>query len=474
MRDAILFFNWAVFGYFILFNGILLATMLIGARVTTRSRRDLRPDAYDDIFANPLTPGVSILVPAYNEEKSILDCVHSLLSTRYPNIEVIVADDGSTDDTFVVLREKYELNEVVVRPTADVRIAGNVETVWRSESDPRLTVVRKQNASRRSDALNAALAYATCPLVATIDADSVLADDAMLRIVRPFIDDPDRVVACGGIIQAANGATMRAGHVLERAYPTRLIERIQVVEYLRTFVLARCGWARMRSLLLISGAFGVFRRDVLLDVGGFDNESLAEDLDLVIRIHRHLRDAEVDYKVAFTSDPVCWTEVPGTRESLARQRLRWSQGLAETMWKHRAMMLRPRYGRVGMVALPYYAAFELMSPVVEILGLAALIIGLHLGIVNVPFAILFFLASIGFSFTLSMLALLVDRRMLRSYSDVSGRPALGATLVESLVFRWSHAWWRLRGLGYTLVKRRSGWGELQRQGFVGLETAERR
>jgi len=219
-----------------------------------------------------------------------------------------------------------------------------------------------------------------------VDADSLLEEESLLRVVKPFIDDP-RVVATGGAIRAANGSTVERGRVVDATMPRSWIERVQVLEYLRSFLLGRTGWSRLGALLIISGAFGVFRRDVVLEVGGLDLETLGEDAELVTRIHRMTSEQRRDFRVAFVAEPVCWTEVPHSGAILSRQRRRWSQGLAEILWKHRRMMLNPRYGRIGLVALPYYFLFELIGPIVELTGLPIVALGLAFGLVDPAFAL---------------------------------------------------------------------------------------
>src|SRR3954451_10739731 len=338
LADVINGFNWFVLAYFLLLNTGYLLLIGIASVDVSRWLRRVSVAGHDDIFANPLTPAVSIIVPAYNEELSIVENVRTMLVLKYPEFEVVVVDDGSTDATFERLREAFDLVETNHAVSQEVPTIGEVKSIHVPAGGGPLMVVRKVNAGRRSDAVNVGLNAAHHPLVCMIDADSLLEVDALLRVVKPFIDDPRRVVASGGVIRAANGSRIESGHVVDATMPRRWVERVQVLEYLRSFLLGRTGWSRLGGLLIISGAFGVFRRDVVVEVGGLDLTTLGEDAELVARIHRTLRGQKCDYRVAFVPEPVCWTEVPHSSEILARQRRRWSQGLAEVLWTHRRMM----------------------------------------------------------------------------------------------------------------------------------------
>lgn len=460
-------FNWLVLGYFVALNVVYLLVVVGALTVMIRSTRRSDPVSRDDIFANPLTPPVSVLIPAFNEQAGIVESVRGMLALHYPQLEVVVVDDGSTDDTFEVLRKEFDLVEVAPVIDAVLPMRGAVRSMHVPAADVPLVVVRKVNAGRRADALNVALNAARYPLVCMVDADSILDPDALLRVAQPFVDDPDRVVASGGAIRAANGSTVYRGQVVEHRQPHTWLERIQVIEYLRAFLVGRTGWSNVGGLLIISGAFGLFRREVIVDLGGLDADSLGEDADLVAGLHRHLRDAGRDYSVVFVPEPVCWTELPVDRRSLGRQRQRWSHGLVQVLWKQRRMMLNPRYGRVGMVVMPYYLVFELLGPVIEVLGLVAVVTGVALGVVDVPFALLLAVAALGYGILLSLAAIAVDQ--LTEHRPVRSRELLLmflAAILENLGYRQVHAWWRLRGLVAGITGRTAAWGAMPRTGFV--------
>lgn len=467
VSDAISGFNMIVLGYFVALNVTYLAVLGGAVAVIVRARRRNDGAHRDDIFANPLTPGVSILVPAFNEAAGITESVRSLLALRYPIFEVIVVDDGSTDDTFAILMAEFDLREVAPAFDVEVETLGAVHSMHVASGREPLTVVRKTNAKRRADALNVGLNVARYPLVCMIDADSILEPDALLRIAQPFIDDPEKVIATGGVIRAANGATVQRGCVVANGQPRRWVERIQAIEYLRAFLVGRTGWSRISGLLIISGAFGLFRRDAIIAVGGLDASSLGEDADLVASLHRHYRDEGTPYSIVFVPEPVCWTELPSNCRTLASQRCRWSSGLAQVLWKQRRMMLNPLYGRIGMLVLPYYLVFELLGPVVELLGLVSVAVGSVLGLVNLPLALLLATMALAYGALLSFAALATDE--LTDYRPQSWKDlgiAAVAAVAENFGYRQLHAWWRLKGLVRIITGRDLTWGEMPRAGFA--------
>jgi len=435
LRDLISGFDWFVLVYFVLLNSGYLGLIAIASVDVSRWMRRLGFAGHDDIFANPLTPGVSVLVPAYNEELSIVESTRAMLALKYPEFEVIVVDDGSTDTTFERMREAFDLVEVERVIPDDVPTIGRVLSAHAPASGAPLLVVRKENAGRRSDPLNVGINAARQPLVCMVDADSLLEEEALLRVVKPFIDD-QRVVGTGGAIRAANGSTVERGRVTDPRMPRRWLERVQVLEYLRSFLLGRTGWSRIGALLIISGAFGVFRREVVVEVGGLDLQTLGEDAELVTKIHRLSHEEKRGYRLAFVAEPVCWTEVPGDTGVLGRQRRRWSQGLAEILWKHRRMMLNPRYGRIGLLTLPYYLLFEAIGPIVELTGIPIVILAFVLGVANPAFVLLFAAVALGYGMFVSISALAVEEFSFRRYPrwrDLAA--ALLAAVAENIGYR---------------------------------------
>lgn len=471
MRDVVAFvlnaFNGFVLVYFIVLNTSYLVLIWLAATMTKhRVERD-DTAAVEDILTSPLTPSISVIIPAWNEEAFIVDSAHAALRLRYPDHEVVIVDDGSTDSTFERLRAEFDLVETAPIDDSDVPLTGPIRSVHVPATGERLTVVRKENAGTRSDAVNAGVNAASKQLVCFVDADSLLESDALLRTVQPFVDDPDRIVATGGVIRALNGCEVVDGEVVDARQPSGWVARIQVIEYLRSFLLGRTGWSRLGALMIISGAFGLYRRDIVVELGGLDDESLGEDFDLLMGVHRHLLDRGVEYRVAYVPDPVCWTEVPSSFRVLRAQRKRWSHGLAQVLWKYRGMMFRPTYGRVGSVGMPYYVAFELLGPVIELVGLIVVIAGLSFGLINIPLAMLFFAVAILYSILVSVASLVVEEINFHRYErwrDIG--IGFVVAFVENLGFRQLHAFWRLEGLWAAVRGTDAGWGEMTRVGLA--------
>lgn len=417
-------------------------------------------------FANPLAPGVSVIVPAHNEATVILESVTALLQLRYARTEVVVVDDGSRDSTAAILVDAFDMVPDRMAVASAIEQEGATIETLRSRVHPGLILVRKESVGRRSDAVNAGLRVASHELVCMIDADSILDPDALLHVVQPFIDD-DRVVAAGGVVLPSNGATVRAGRIVSTRVPRSIIVRTQVLEYLRAFLVGRSGWSSLNGLLIISGAFGIFRRQAVVDLGGLDAASLAEDADLVVGLHRMMRERGVPFRVVFCPEPVCWTEVPSTLKVLRKQRERWSQGLGELLWKYRHMIGRPRFGVLGVVTMPYFVLFELVGPFVELLGIAMIALGLVTG--TLPWSLLWMYvgASVLLATLGSLAAMLVEEVSFARYPRARDVGALvWAALAEPFWFHFLHSWWRAVGVVRALRRKESEWGEMARAGFT--------
>lgn len=458
--------QWPVLIYFVVINTSYLILIGLAAWDFVHHLRRVEQSGRPERIAGDFAPSVTVVVPMYNEAVGIVSSLQSLLALHYPHHQVVAVDDGSTDDTFAVLERAFDLVPV------DREIPDEVPVVSRllSVNVPRdgrtpLTVVRKTN-SGRSDAINVGINTADTDLVVFVDADSILDPDALITVTVPFADDPTRTVATGGVVRAANGSRIVAGRLVEARLPRQLLPRIQIVEYLRAFLLGRTGWSRIRALLLISGAFGVFRRDVLVEVGGLDATSIGEDFELVMRVHRTMRREGRDYRIQFVGEPVCWTEVPSTIEVLRKQRARWHRGLWETLWKYRGMLLNPRYGRLGMIALPFYWAFELIAPLLEFSGLVLIVLGFALGVVNLPFAILFMLIAYGYAILVTLAAMTVEELTFHKYTRWRDLGAMAtAAVAENLGYRQLTAWWRLQGWWASLRGKKQVWGTMTRVGL---------
>jgi cellulose synthase/poly-beta-1,6-N-acetylglucosamine synthase-like glycosyltransferase len=455
--------EWAILLYFLGVNGfysVLLACAVLEMR---RHLLRIRQESRWRVLGSPVAPALSMIAPAHNEGTTVAQSVRALLTLEYPNLEIVLVNDGSSDDTLAVLEREFEL--VPIHPIYRRRIEhARVRGLYRSSLKPNLVVVDKENGGK-ADALNAGLNVARGELVCAIDADTLIDPDALLRMARPFLHGSD-VVAAGGTVRVANGSTVKGGRVRVARAPRHPLAGIQAVEYLRAFLFGRLGWNRMGGNLIISGAFGLFRREPVIAAGGYLHDTVGEDMELVARLRREGAEHGTSQRVEFIPDPVAWTEVPESLRVLGRQRDRWQRGLADVLWRHRHVMLRPRYGALGFVAFPYFVFVELLAPLVEFVGLIGLGAALAIGAVDGSFALLFFLVAYGFGVLLTCLTLVLDELSFPRYAQLRDRLVLVPwAVLESLGYRQLTAYWRLRGLVKFLLRRKD-WGVMTRTGFA--------
>lgn len=454
--------SWAVLVFFVICNGFQTALLLGASREMLRSRRVTWSEDAQRLLASEATPRVTVLAPAYNEEVTVAASVRSLLTLRYPNLELVVINDGSKDGTLDVLVAEFDLTEVAPSFPADVD-SKPVRGLYRSARHRGLVVVDKVNGGK-ADSLNAGLNVATGELICAIDADTLIDPAAFLRIVRPFLTE-EATVATGGTIRVVNDATVRDGRVVAVRAPTRALPGIQTAEYLRSFLFGRLGWNVLSGNLIVSGAFGMFRRSAMVATGGYRHDTVGEDMELVVRLRRLGVRQDGPSKVTFVPDPIAWTEVPESLRVLGRQRERWQRGLADVLWRHRGMLLNPRYGGIGLVAMPYYWVVELLGPAIEALGLVAMALALVIGAVDLPFAALFLLIAYGWGLLLTLLSLVLHQATAEQPFRTADLPVLiGWSLVENLGYRQLTVFWRLRGW-WRYLRGRRDWGAMSRVGF---------
>ncbi len=459
--DVILAVNYFVLGYFLVINGVYVVLYVISfAEIADYIRREVF-SGFTELFASNYAPPVSVVVPAYNEEATIAESVRSFLSLHYPLHEVIVVNDGSKDATLEVLMQEFDLHESDQPVRLQLQTAP-LRGVYTS-STVRLKVVDKENGGK-SDALNAGVCAAGYPLVCCLDADIILEEDALLRVARPMIES-SAVAAVGGIVRVANGCEFEKGRIIEVKTPKKALPNFQIIEYLRAFVAVRTAWSKLNCLLIISGAFGMFRRRDLILAGGYSDDTVGEDMELTTRMHRVLRENDRRYKISFVPDPIAWTEVPDTLRVLGRQRDRWHRGLIETLVRHRRMLFNPRYGTVGLIGIPYFFLFELLGPVIELLGYAAFVAGLALGVINAAFALTFFLAAVGLGVLLSTAAVFLEELRLERYPswrDLVKLVVYG--VLENFGYRQLNTLWRGMAI-VSFLRNNSDWGAMERKGF---------
>lgn len=393
-----------IYGYTLFVMGSYL---VLGVISIYQARKYLKRNTSTDylkILQSPEAPSVSILAPAYNEEATIIENVRSLLSIQYSNFEVIVINDGSRDRSLVKMIEEYELQKVnfAVRETLKTE---PIKAVYKSRNPTHqnLIVVDKENGGK-SDALNVALNVSTKDYTLNIDVDSILEQDCLLKLMKPFLEETDRdMVATGGVVRIANDCKVEMGKITEVNVPKKLLAQFQTLEYLRAFLLGRLAWGFLDGLLLISGAIGVFKKELLIAAGGYDRGTIGEDMELVVRMRRYARENDIKYKVGFVPDPLCWTEVPESWSGLRRQRNRWTRGSIETLLSHKRLFLNPYYGKIGLISYPYWVLFEWLAPIIEFIGLLLLAVFALLGIVDLKFfyLIIFMIYAFTVSFTIA-------------------------------------------------------------------------
>jgi cellulose synthase/poly-beta-1,6-N-acetylglucosamine synthase-like glycosyltransferase len=399
-----------------------------------------------------VAPPISLLVPAYNEERSIVESVRSLLALLYPNIEVIVVNDGSTDGTMAALTAGFGLVHDT-RPAPPVLAHKPIQHVLRMPEDPRLLVVDKANGGK-GDALNCAINFARSDIICVIDADSILEREALLRAIEPFIDDPERTVAVGATVRVVNGCTIAHGQVVDVRLPRKMLALFQTIEYLRSFLMARLAWSQIGALTIVSGAFGLFRRQAVIDAGGYSTQTVGEDLELA-------------YRITFIPEPVCWTQVPETLTDLSRQRTRWQRGALETFFMHADMMTKPRlYGRIGSLSFLHMLVIDVLSPLAEVLGYVLVPLFWWMGLLSVDYLLAFLSLTFAFGVAISAGALILEELELRRFPKIADLLLLVmAAVLENFGYRQLNNVWRVRGTLQFLRGKRA-WGHLSRKGFM--------
>ncbi|MFH0989337.1 MAG: glycosyltransferase [bacterium] len=450
--------------YFVFVNTVYTAFLLISIRAILYHIRHNAFSDYRKLVQSEITPPVSILAPAYNEEPTVVESVKSLLKLNYGKYEVVVINDGSKDQTLARMIREFELFRSNQFYRAQVA-AKPVRGIYKSKKPEyrNLVIVDKENGGK-ADALNVGINVARYRYVCCIDADSLLEDDALQKVMKPFLED-ESVVAVGGIVRIANGCEVVNGRIVNVGLSDKLLPIFQVVEYFRAFLSGRMSWHAYNGLLIISGAFGLFKKSVVLEVGGYRHDTVGEDMELVARIHRKMIEKNKPYRVVFVPDPVCWTEAPDSLKMFSRQRNRWHRGLLDTLLIHRKMLFNPKYGIIGLAAIPYFVIVELLGPVIEMVGYISLVVMMLLGILNTTLALLFFIVALFYGVMFSVGAVLLEEISFQRYpkpKDLALLLSFG--VIENFGYRQLTAWWRLKGI-FDYLRGKQGWGAMQRKGF---------
>tara|TARA_Y100001935_G_C17311764_1_gene517155 strand:+ start:16857 stop:18281 length:1425 start_codon:yes stop_codon:yes gene_type:complete len=458
--------NW-IFVYAIILMGLYLflaGSSLLEIRTYMNRNKYMY---YDDILRSPLAPGISIIAPAYNESRSIVYNIRSLLSLHYNNYDIIIVNDGSKDDTLQRMIDAYDLVKQDIEPELDLD-HNEITGVYKSTNKAfkKLWVVDKKNGGK-ADALNAGINLSNKELVACVDVDCIIEDDALLKMVKPFLESTEKkMIATGGVVRIANNCEVKDGRMLDIKLPEKLIPLFQTIEYIRAFLLGRMAWSRYNGLLIISGAFGLFDKKILIEAGGYDQSTVGEDMEIVVRMRRLMHNKNIPYEVEYIPDPLCWTEVPEDRASLIRQRNRWTRGTIETLISHRGLFFNAKTGVLGLLSYPFWFFFEWLAPLVEFFGLLYFIFLVSIGFVNWKFFFLLLLFVYTFAILYSSFALLIEEMTFRQYKKSGDLIRLfGVILLEPILYHPITVYAAIRGNFDKFVLKKSNWGSATRQGF---------
>jgi cellulose synthase/poly-beta-1,6-N-acetylglucosamine synthase-like glycosyltransferase len=458
-----LLINSLVLIYLFVLNSVYLLTSILAFFKLKGYRHQLELIETQELLGMSQMPSISIIAPAYNEEETCVEALYALLNLEYPEYEILFINDGSQDKTLEKLKKAFDL-----RPTASVPMARlttkNVKQVYKSETYYQLWVIDKENGGK-ADALNVGLNFCHYPLFCAIDADTLIERDSLLRIARPFLEDY-RTVATGGIIRIINNCRVEKGKVTDIRLPRNFWARIQVLEYLRAFLVARVGWNSLNGLLIISGAFGLFKRALAVEIGGYDTQTVGEDMELVVRMHRHCIQAKIPYRISFVPDPVAWTECPESLKILSRQRERWQRGLTEVMLKHKKLLFQPGSGILGWLIFPYFFFLETLGVILEFIAYFSFLISACLGLISLEFMGAFFGLSFLYGLLISFFALYLEESVFFRYNNLGDVIELiYISLAENLGFRQLSSYWRFKGTVKTLLGIKGKWGKMERKGF---------
>jgi len=455
--NGIAIYSQIIFVYFFGISLFYIFLILISSGKLTEFIKLINNDV--TIISNYTKP-ISVVVPAYNEAETIIDNIISLLDLNYPEFEIIVINDGSTDNTLEKTIDYFNLRKIDVEINMQVECK-EIRGVYGSFVVPNLVIVDKLNGGK-ADALNAGINLSRYPLFCGIDADCIIEKNALLRIVKPFLIH-EETIAVGGIIRIANGCTIKEGKLLEAKLPRSAIVRFQIIEYFRAFLTSRIGWERINALLIISGAFGVFTKAAAVNVGGYST-TIGEDMELTLKMHEYYRKNKLKYKIDFASDAVCWTQAPDTLKGLKSQRIRWHRGLTDSLFLHKIMMLNPKYGTVGMLSMPYFFLVEMIGPVIETFGYLLFIIAIIMGSVS-KFFIFVFLMAYLFGILFSLSGILFEEFSYKRYSGFKEISKLILySFLEQIGYRQLTVWWRVKSF-FNLEKGSKDWGTIKRNAF---------
>lgn len=470
-EQLITFLDYIFFGFAIAAITSYIILAIISGFETVNYMKKNSFVNYTEILSSSIAPSISIIAPAYNESLNIVENVRSLLSNHYANYDVIIVNDGSKDDTLEKLIVAYDLIKV------DYLINYQIETkplrkgIFKSTNPAfeKLIVVDKENGGK-ADALNLGLNISTNKYVACIDVDCLLLEDSLQKMIKPFLEATDKkVIAAGGVIRIANSCIIQDGKLLDINFPKNRIVRGQILEYLRAFLLGRMAWSKLNGLLVISGAFGLFDKKIALEVGGYDTNTVGEDMEIIVRMRRHMEEKKLKYRVAYIPDPLCWTEAPDNYKTFISQRNRWTRGTIETLKKHRKIGFNPEYNTLGMVSYPYWLLFERLAPIIETLGLFYFLLLIVTNNVVWDYAILFLIVAYLFTVLFSIITIITEELTYHQYRKKGmGLQLIKTAFTEPILNHPFILFAALKGNFDYYFNKKVKWGEMTRKGMSNI------
>ncbi|MES2545064.1 MAG: glycosyltransferase [Bacteroidota bacterium] len=469
----ILFLNSGIFVFSVMITvSYVILGMCSGKEMIDYRHKNSFVD-YRIILSSPLTPPISIIAPAYNEEVTIIENIKSLMLLHYGNFEVIIVNDGSTDSTMQKLIAHFDLYEIPFAYNERIDTKP-IRGIYKSKiaSCHKLTIVDKINGGK-ADAINSGINVSHHAIFACIDVDCILDEQALLKMIKPFLEySKSKVIATGGVVRIANSCEVEDGKIAKIHLPNKFLPRVQVLEYFRAFLLGRMAWGKLDGLMIISGAFGFFNKEITIETGGYNTDIVGEDMELTVRMRKYMEEKNEDYVVSFIPDPLCWTEVPDTKKILERQRNRWTRGTIETLWIHKNIFFNPKYNVLGMLSYPYWFFFEWLAPIIEFSGLCYFTFLIFYGSVNWPFCIALLALIYTFAIAHSLFAILFEELTFHQYKKPKDMFKLVLTsLLEPFTFHLLTIGWSVKGNIDLLLGKKKNWGEMKRSGF-GVECEE--
>lgn len=446
--------------YFITINVGYIILLILSYFSISKQLQKNKPQYWEKFSSSREIP-ISIIAPAYNEELTIVESVKSMLTLDYNEYEIVVVCDGPKDNTLNELIKNFNLTQTI-NTTRTILKHKEIEKTYISTIDRRLKVILKKNGGK-ADALNCGINVSQYPLFCAIDADSLLEKDSLGKLATPFMSDIT-TVATGGIVRIANGCDVNHGEITKVNMPRTLVEGIQVVEYLRAFFLGRMGWIPLDSLMIISGAFGLFSKDAVLKCGGYNTLTVGEDMDLVLRLRNYSMLNKVNFSIKFVPDAVCWTQCPDNYKTLKNQRSRWQRGLLECLWNYKHIFLNPKSGTVGVIAYPFFIFIEALGPIIEGAGYIFVLLATLFGFLNIETFIYLYMIALLLGIILSISSIYIEEEYFDHYNKTHIFKMISLSLFENLWFRYLHLYWRLKGTVQYFLKK-GHWGEMKRKKF---------